>query len=218
AHSAAGDGTELVTGVQPVAGPGHDTTARIVSGPPQAESSARPLERRAFRMARPARVRMRARKPCFLALRRLFGWNVRLLMVLLDRGHGRAPRGGLWSAARTGSPGAPAGTGRLPRSDPMPEGVLSGSGNRIGTARSADCTILGTGVHGVNASALQRPGCGRILTRLPLVEVSCRASHGASHAGRPGEEDLITCCPHPRSTIQELLWKTVPTARSISRE
>src|SRR5699024_4594202 len=145
--------------------PGHGTTARIVSGPPQAESSARPLERRAFRMARPARVRIRARKPCFLALRRLFGWNVRLLMVLLDRGHGRAPRGGLWSAARTGSPGAPAGTGRLPRSDPMPEGVLSGSGNRIGTARSADCTILGTGLHGVNASAFLRPGCGRILTR-----------------------------------------------------
>src|SRR5699024_7267703 len=105
AHSAAGDGTELVTGVQPVAGPGHDTTARIVSGSPQAESSARPLARRAFRMARPARVRMRARKPCFLARRRLFGWNVRLLMVLLDRGHGHAPRGGLWSCCTNGKSG-----------------------------------------------------------------------------------------------------------------
>ena len=38
-----------------------------------ADSSVRPLERRAERMARPARVRMRRRKPCFLARRRLFG-------------------------------------------------------------------------------------------------------------------------------------------------
>lgn len=33
-------------------------------------------------MARPARVLMRWRKPWFLARRRLFGWNVRLLTVL----------------------------------------------------------------------------------------------------------------------------------------
>ena len=46
----------------------------------QAESSVRPLARRAERMPRPARVRMRARKPCFLARRRLLGWKVRLLM------------------------------------------------------------------------------------------------------------------------------------------
>ena len=38
-----------------------------------ADSSVRPLLRRADRMARPARVRMRRRKPCFLARRRLFG-------------------------------------------------------------------------------------------------------------------------------------------------
>jgi hypothetical protein len=37
------------------------------------------LRRRAARMARPALVRMRSRKPCVLARRRLFGWNVRLL-------------------------------------------------------------------------------------------------------------------------------------------
>ena len=39
----------------------------------------RPLRRRAARTARPARVRMRSRKPWVLARRRLFGWNVRLL-------------------------------------------------------------------------------------------------------------------------------------------
>jgi len=37
------------------------------------------LRRRAERMARPARVRIRKRKPCVFARRRLFGWNVRLL-------------------------------------------------------------------------------------------------------------------------------------------
>ena len=49
-----------------------------------AESSVRPLRRRAARMARPARVRMRSRKPCTLARRRLFGWKVLLLMVMLQ--------------------------------------------------------------------------------------------------------------------------------------
>ena len=45
----------------------------------QADSLERPLRRRDDRIERPARVRMRRRKPCFLARRRLFGWNVRLL-------------------------------------------------------------------------------------------------------------------------------------------
>ena len=48
---------------------------------PQAESSERPLRRRAARMVRPARVRMRRRKPWVLARRRLFGWKVRLLTM-----------------------------------------------------------------------------------------------------------------------------------------
>ena len=39
----------------------------------QADSSRRPLRRRAEMIARPARVRMRSRKPCVLARRRLFG-------------------------------------------------------------------------------------------------------------------------------------------------
>ena len=51
----------------------------------QALSRARPLWRRAARTARPARVRMRSRKPCVLARRRLFGWNVRLLTGAPDQ-------------------------------------------------------------------------------------------------------------------------------------
>lgn len=45
----------------------------------QTLSWARPLRRRAARTARPARVRIRSRKPWTFARRRLFGWNVRLL-------------------------------------------------------------------------------------------------------------------------------------------
>ena len=49
----------------------------------QTVSSWRPLSRRAFRMARPARVRIRARKPCVLALFLLLGWYVRFTKPLL---------------------------------------------------------------------------------------------------------------------------------------
>jgi hypothetical protein len=45
----------------------------------QALTRERPLRRRAARIARPARVRIRSRNPCVFARRRLFGWNVRLL-------------------------------------------------------------------------------------------------------------------------------------------
>lgn len=54
-------------------------TRVIPSSPAQTANWSRPLRRRAARTARPARVRIRSRKPCTLARRRLFGWNVRLL-------------------------------------------------------------------------------------------------------------------------------------------
>jgi hypothetical protein len=59
--------------------------ARRSTAPAQAESSVRPLRRRAEMIARPARVRMRTRKPCVFARRRLFGWNVRLLTSELQK-------------------------------------------------------------------------------------------------------------------------------------
>ncbi len=46
---------------------------------PQVASRLRPLRRRPAKMARPARVRIRRRKPCVLLRLRLLGWNVRLL-------------------------------------------------------------------------------------------------------------------------------------------
>ena len=48
--------------------------ARGSTGVSQADSLARPLRRRAARMARPARVDMRRRKPCVFERRRLLGW------------------------------------------------------------------------------------------------------------------------------------------------
>src|SRR5699024_9542857 len=65
---AAGDGTRWSSSRSR-----HETAA-------QADSEERPRARRALTMLRPARVRIRARKPCFLWRRRLFGWNVRLLI------------------------------------------------------------------------------------------------------------------------------------------
>src|SRR5271165_6006147 len=44
----------------------------------QAVSARRPLRRRLDTIERPARVRIRKRKPCTRARRRLFGWKVRL--------------------------------------------------------------------------------------------------------------------------------------------
>jgi hypothetical protein len=51
-------------------------TRSIPNSMDQADSRARPRSRRALRMARPARVLMRCRKPCFFARRRLLGWKV----------------------------------------------------------------------------------------------------------------------------------------------
>lgn len=45
---------------------------------------ARPLRRRRASTSFPARVRMRARKPCLRLRRRLWGWKVRLPLVMMD--------------------------------------------------------------------------------------------------------------------------------------
>jgi hypothetical protein len=78
----ANDGRELRRGPQSRISRQHE--AWVCAGA-QADSSSRPLRRRADRIARPARVRMRRRKPWTFARRRLFGWNVRLLKVISPR-------------------------------------------------------------------------------------------------------------------------------------
>lgn len=67
----------------------------------QAASRLRPRARRAFSTARPPRVCIRARKPCFFLRFRVLGWNVRFTHGLLERTRdaGPPPRGR--SATRT---------------------------------------------------------------------------------------------------------------------
>jgi hypothetical protein len=50
----------------------------------QADNRARAFRRRARTIARPARVRMRSRKPCRLARLRVLGWYVRFTFCLLE--------------------------------------------------------------------------------------------------------------------------------------
>lgn len=50
----------------------------------------RPLARRPARIARPARVRIRSRKPCVFARRRLLGWKVRFMVWLLGEQLGKS--------------------------------------------------------------------------------------------------------------------------------
>jgi len=52
----------------------------VPNPPDHTVSRARPLARRDFNTARPARVLIRARNPCFLARRRAFGWYVRFMV------------------------------------------------------------------------------------------------------------------------------------------
>jgi hypothetical protein len=49
----------------------------VADAPDQADSRVRPFNRRDLMIARPARVRIRARNPCLRARRRVLGWKVR---------------------------------------------------------------------------------------------------------------------------------------------
>jgi hypothetical protein len=76
------------------------STVRLPERRDQADSFSRPLRRRAARIARPARVRIRSRNPCVRARRRLFGWKVRLPLLTtaspgLDVPGGTGPPSGL---------------------------------------------------------------------------------------------------------------------------
>lgn len=73
-----------------------DKRLTIADPPDQADSRLRPLRRRAFRIARPARSDMRWRNPWRRDRRRLLGWNVRFTEVA-SSSPGNPPRAGPWS-------------------------------------------------------------------------------------------------------------------------
>lgn len=78
----------------------------------------RPLLRRAETMARPARVRIRVRKPCLWARRRLFGWKVRLPLATVLTPYSVV-------RARRASAGDRPRVGRTPRSGRRPRFMRS---------------------------------------------------------------------------------------------
>ena len=71
-------------------------------GQPETLRRLRPLRRRAARIDRPARVRIRRRKPCVFARRRVFGWYVRFPLAILGFLRGRKAGN---AAGRRGSDG-----------------------------------------------------------------------------------------------------------------
>ena len=89
--SSAYRGREVLAPPQPILGGQHGMD--LVGD--QADRRARPLPRRVARIARPARVRMRRRKPWVFARRRLFGWKVRLLTRGLQECCSRSDRRGV---------------------------------------------------------------------------------------------------------------------------
>jgi hypothetical protein len=127
---------------------------------------ARPLRRRAARIARPARVRMRSRNPCVFARRRLFGWNVRLLTwdsrwtERGRRGHRASHAGRAHAEARPGdSRTNERYAGRVPPVKPAPAccpGVLPGQ-------HAAACSSL----HNPGGSSSNGAGTLRNTSRLP---------------------------------------------------
>ena len=148
------------------------STSRASPGS-QAESSARPLRRRAARMARPARVRMRSRKPCVLARRRLFGWKVRLLTCTSPA---RALQG-----RSTGAPERCAGDSAL-------------TGLRARRILAAVKPGHGTSVRGPGSNQSVVHGCGQPLWRNTPVRSAVPSVVDRRDSGRPH---------HPRGPLAD---------------
>jgi hypothetical protein len=136
-------GGELVTASQTRSGGQHQSTSAMT----QADRRPRPLARRAERIARPARVRIRSRKPWVFARRRLFGWKVRLLTSGTPSSccpsrmaDGRVVRlaGGSLRAGLTGVRfrcAAPAADRPPPRPSQLPACRMSARRDRVGRSR-----------------------------------------------------------------------------------
>jgi len=199
----------------------------------QAESSARPLRRRAARMARPARVRMRSRKPCVLARRRLFGWKVRLLTCTsphsrlqgapIGPGHwlstGRSPCSGHGAAAccQACTRYVGARTRVKPGRRPLPVDNLCGNTGVMSRtfcrpARDAARPST-TGVHTARAGGeAHRPGGP---TPELLIGVRTSTLSGRSDERRAERLDLPTASPQVR---REWAETSRPRARPTSTQ
>lgn len=167
------------------------------SGRPQAESLVRPLLRRLATIDRPARVRIRRRKPWVFARRRVLGWNVRLLTLgspylLRSRGrpcHPRHPQSWGWpgGSAVIGNP-------RHPRSWACENG------------RQADDYGTRVGAHRANLPA-PREAESTTMARHPASGGATRRSDGESLPEK--STDLCgTGCPWPPRLLASHLTAT----------
>ena len=147
--------------------------------PGQTARLLRPLRRRADRMARPARVRMRRRKPCTLWRRRLFGWYVRLLTSFLRRvvevnlvrtGGAKSPGRMLEHVARDAD--------RPPCGGPSATAV-----DMRHRSNQATCQRYASAFHRVKPPGPPR-GALRLRPGLPLWMTACRCSHTLVTFGR----------------------------------
>src|SRR6266511_3271987 len=137
----------------------------------QAAKRARPLARRDEMIARPARVRMRSRKPWVFARRRLFGWYVRLLTVWLRLRMLWAAcalvtwlaHGGPATRARHRAPATLSGTaGRPPFGrSAEPRSPKPGSSRVRGWFRTGKTLVLWTAVERLRTTLLACPVAGK---------------------------------------------------------
>ena len=149
--------------------------------PAQADSRLRPLARRAERMARPARVRMRRRKPWVLARRRLFGWKVRLLTEELQT---RSPRGSRATLTKDDERhGRPRRTAR-----PRYGGVRAGSNPALVRALVPSQVKATRREPGTDSPT----ACGEPLERLTRVLLACRHRLFPPRS-RPGRRTRRAC-------------------------
>jgi hypothetical protein len=186
--------------------------ARAARSEPQADSSERPFWRRAARMARPARVRMRRRKPWVLARRRLFGWNVRLLTRFLR--YCTAMRGSVLKVVR-GTKSDDAVTGRQNR---------TATGMREWPSTQASSKVRESTGHGQTHQACRDRG-QHVQRKPPMVNQHrwpCQATRRATQhflnnsmrkslCGRP-EMGTVACWRRvfqATSRIMHNLWITV---------
>jgi hypothetical protein len=160
----------------------------VRSGRVQADSRARPLRRRAPMMDRPARVRMRNRKPWVLARRRLFGWKVRFTSGLqrVDRG-----------SHQSGTDDRPGTRTRVP-SKPSPD-------------RSTVRGSVGQGQTGRTNRRRIQPA--RVRTRYPRIPAADRRRRHAENTGESCGQRLM-----PRAGVVSVAGSTrATTTRSRPR-
>ena len=141
---------------------------------PQAARRSRPLRRREARIERPARVRIRRRKPWVLWRRRLLGWKVRLLMLitpLRGRAEDRIGTGSARArhASWTGSQLAPLAHATCPESEAV-----------------VDVRHRSTPVRPPNGTGSPAAGSNQRVGAPGHPRTTCWAAHGEPREDTPG--------------------------------